>query len=262
MRIYLTAAPGDLCGAAHHSRLIAYAAYGIGPDGRLLRQSLPQSQGGLLVLSDQMCGAIQVPHQLCREIWAACASRGFSGVLADFERPASTDRVQLLQKLAALLAQNGRQLFIPEHYGSSIPQAYVVICTALSGGSLGQRLQEARQRFGPRLALDLQRLRMSFPLPCPTGEGRPLTAAELRTLMAEQQAAVFFSQDLCAKYFTASQEDSIRFVLFDDEETLRKKLRLGQELGISTGFLLYPEVRDLMHELFAQEKSRPAGGRT
>lgn len=250
MRVYLVAAPRDMQAALRRSRLIACGAYGVGPEGRLTRQG--PIRGGIMVLNDRDCGPIRAPVALCRDILAECSGRGFCGVLADFERPPSPDRTSFLRRLVQLLAQNGGQLFVPEAYGSDVLRANVVLSTALSGGCLRQRLEEARQRFGPRLALDLQRLRMSFPLPCPTGEGCPLTGAELQALMAEQQAAVFFSRDLCAKYFTCPQEENARFVLFDDEETLREKLRLGRELGIATGFLLYPEVADLPTDFFQQ----------
>lgn len=250
MRVYLVAAPDDLRAAQRRSCLVACGAYGVGPEGRLTRQRLGPPRGGVMVLDDRDCGPIRAPAALCREVLTECASRGFCGVLADFERPTSPDRIQFLQRLAQLLTQSGRQLFVPESYGGDVPRAAVVLSTALSGGCLRQRLEEARQRFGPRLALDLQRLRMRFPLPCPTGEGCPLTGAELQALMAEQPTAVFFSRDLCAKYFTCHWEGNARFVLFDDEETLREKLRLGRELGIATGFLLYPEAADLSDEFF------------
>ena len=72
----------------------------------------------------------------------------------------------------------------------------------------------------------------------------------LQKLMETQQPAVFFSPDLCAKYFTYTCGDAIRFVLFDDAETLRKKIHMGRELGIHTGFVLYPETEDLLPQLF------------
>ena len=125
----------------------------------------------------------------------------------------------------------------------------MLICTALSGGNLRQRLEECARRFGrERLALDLQRLRMSFPLPCPTGEGAVLTGGELEEMM--RQPSVFYSGDLCAKYFTFTEAEEGRFVLFDDGDTLRRKIRLGQEMGIGAGFLMYPEAEDLLPELF------------
>ena len=52
-----------------------------------------------------------------------------------------------------------------------------------------------------------------------------------------------------AKYFTYTAEGGTHFVLFDDVETLRRKVRLAQELGIQKAFLMYPEVADLLPEL-------------
>ena len=75
-----------------------------------------------------------------------------------------------------MLSRNRMRLFVPEAYGQRVSQAAVLTCTAISGGTLRTRLEEAAGTFGiQRLALDLQRLRMSFPLPCPTGEGEPLS---------------------------------------------------------------------------------------
>ena len=172
---------------------------------------------------------------------------------ADFEQPPSPDRVSFLEALGRVLARNRKQLFVPEEYGRRVASAQVLVCTALSGGSLRQRLEEAGQTFGQkRLALDLQRLRMSFPLPCPSGEGKALSGEELEEMMAQRQPSVFYSGDLCAKYFTSTQEGESRFVLFDDAGTLRRKMQLGRELGIATGLLMYPEVEDILPELFGR----------
>ena len=250
MRVYLAVTPDQLRSASRYTRSIAHMAYHISQDGRLIKDGQLRTPSGILVLSDHNCGPIQAPAMLCRDVWMECAGRGCGSVLADFELPLSEDRSSFLQKLAQILARNGRRLFVPEHYGEDVSHASVLICTALSGGCLSQRLEEAKQHFGPRLALDLQRLRMSFPLPCPSGEGSPMTASDLQKLMETQQPAVFFSPDLCAKYFTYICGDAIRFVLFDDAETLRKKIHMGRELGIHTGFMLYPETEDLLPQLF------------
>ena len=49
-----------------------------------------------------------------------------------------------------------------------------------------------------------------------------------------------------ANYFTYSAERGTRFVLFDDEETLRQKVSLAQRLGIPSAFVMYPEIADLL----------------
>lgn len=252
MQIYLATTPEKLREALRFTDRVAHVAYRVGRDGHLTRQNLlARTQGGLLVLGDQDCGPIRDTGALVREVWRECGNRGFPGVLADFEQPPSADRAAFLNALSTVLARNSRALFVPESYGAQVPRARVLICTAISGGTLRARLEEAAGTFGvQRLALDLQRLRMSFPLPCPTGEGEPLSGDALSDLLGRKGPGVFYSADLCAKYFTSTGDGENRFVLFDDAGTLRKKIQMGNELGIASGFMMYPEVSDLLPELF------------
>ena len=99
------------------------------------------------------------------------------------------------------------------------------------------------------IALDLQRLQMSFSLPARNGRGEPLTQEALQVLLRQRQPAVFFSRDLCARYFTDSDNGESRFVLYDDAGTLRQKLNLGRQLGVAAAFLQWPEIRDIAAEL-------------
>ena len=257
MRIYLAVTPDKLREASRWTKQLAHAAYRIGPDGHLTRQDLLRTQGGLMLLSDEGCGPIPDSRALCRDIYRECCARGFHGVAADFAQPPGTDRETFLRLLAALLQKNRMLLFTPETYACE--NSSILICTAISGGSFRGRLEEAAGRYGAaRVALDLQRLRMRFPLPCPGGEGVPLSAEELSALLNELRPAVFYSADLCARYFTYSREHKRYFVLFDDADTLLRKIRIAQELGISNGFLMYPEVCDLLPELFPQRQNAPS----
>ena len=255
MQIFLTVSPDQIQKASRYTRRLAHAAYRVGPEGRLLRQNqLSQVKGGLMVLEDKDCGTIRDQDALCREVWRECVSRGFSGVVADFEQSVSEDRTAFLLALSQLCARGSRRLYVPESYGPLLPLAHVLICTALSGGILQQRLEDAVRRFGSgRLALDLQRLRMDFPLPCPSGEGLSLTRESLDALIAEKNPTVFYSSDLCARYFTCLQEKESHFILFDDGGTITRKIQTGNALGIPTGFLLYPEAEDLLPQLFSRQ---------
>ncbi len=251
MQLYLAVTPDKLREAARYTDRLAHVAYRVGRDGRLARRDLlARTRGGLLVLGDQECGLIRDPAALCRDVWRECGNRGYGGVLADFEQPPAADRGAFLEALGMVLARNGKRLFVPEAYGGQVGQAAVLICTALSGGNLRQRLEESVRQFGKgRVALDLQRLRMSFPLPCPTGEGEPLEREKWEEMLARKGQSVFYSHDLCARYFTFTDGGESRFVLFDDAGTLRRKIELGQEMGIGTGFLMYPETADILPEL-------------
>ena len=67
-----------------------------------------------------------------------------------------------------------------------------------------------------------------------------------------QGPAVFFSRDLCARYFTCTRSGQAQFILFDDAGTLRQKLRLGQQLGVAAAFFQWPEISNIAPELFAR----------
>lgn len=256
MQTYLAVTPDILETALRHTNRVAHVAYRIDNNGALFCCELsPQVKGGMMVLCDGEDCAIEDVTALCREVWRECAMRGFGAVVADFEQPFSEQRCVFLNQLCGVLRRNGRRLYVPEIYGCEVKGAMVLVCTAISGGTLRERLEEARGRFGDRLALDLQRVRMEFPLPCPTGEGCAITKETLCEFL-EENPAVFFSEDLCAKYFVRICGCEPRFVMFDDAQTLRSKLRLSQGMGISTAFVMYPEVEDILGELWSQKSTQ------
>lgn len=254
MQVYLSVTPADLRAAMRFHRRLAHVAYRIGPESHLFRQDLLlQTRGGLLSLSDREAPPIARPEVLCREIWQECAARRYAGVLADFESEPTQDRLAFLERLGALLQRNGRRLYLPEDFARQVEGGVAVICTALSGGSFRERLGEAEVRFGKsRVALDVQRLAMDFTLPSPTGMGRPVPPEELGELMERLAPSTFYSAELCAKYFTYTQNGEARFFLFDDADTIRQKIRIGHSMGFPAAFLMYPEVRDLLPRLFPQ----------
>lgn len=255
LQLYLAAPPEQLHTARKYTNYLAHAAYRIGPGGSLTARTLPQPlRGGLMMLSDREAEAIPDTHRLCREILRECGRRSYSGVTADFEEPVSADRAALLEQLEVLLRMNRRILFVPEAYGAHTVSASVVIDTALSGGTLQGRLKEAADRYGgARLALDLERMAMDFPLPSPSGMGKPLATDQLSALLAQNGQCSFFSSDLCARYFTYQRAGQSHFVLYDDAETLQRKIQAGQALGIRTGFFMLPEVEDLLASLYPKK---------
>lgn len=249
MPLYLAASPERLETARTATARLAHVAYRLGAGSRLLAAPLPASlRGGLMLLADWDCPPVEEPERLAGQIVQVCRQRRFAGVVLDWEEPPVEDRRALLRELGPLLRDCGRRLLVPEHY--AVSEAVVLLCTAISGGTLRQRLEQAAAQYGPeRLALDLQRLAMDFPLPAPSGQGRPLSLAELERLRRGQN--VFYSDGLCARYFTRSGPDGCHMVLFDDAQTLRRKLALGRSLGIRDALVMLPEVEDLLGELFA-----------
>ena len=245
--LYLAVSPREAQDAARYPCRLAYAAYRMGPESGLLRQSLPlNTQGGLLLLSDREAPPLPDPEALAAALERECLRRGFLGAVLDFEAAPREDLRALAQSLGERFPRRRWPLYLPEPYAA--PGGTVLLNSAVSGGDLGQYLREGKQRWR-QAALDLQRLRMDFPLPCPSGQGTPLSAEALDALLREEPA-VFFSQALCARYFTYRKGGETRFVLFDDAETLRRKLRVARECGIPDAIAVYPEVYDLLPQLF------------
>ena len=252
MQTYLAVTPDALQEASRFCRSMAHVAYRIGPGSVLLRQNLLlKTRGGLLSVSDLEAPDIGQPEALCAAVLRECGRRSYAGVLLDFEQPPRRDRVLFAKALAEQLRAGRRTLYLPERYADEVPGGVPLICTALSGGNFRQRLQEAAEARGGagQLALDVQRLRMDFRLPAKNGQGEPLSPAAFRALMEERSPTVFFSQELCARDFTYTRDGVAHFVLFDDAETLKQKLKIGAAMGFSAAFFMWPEIRDIAGQL-------------
>ena len=250
LQIYMTTAPEEYRKAAGAGFRTAHLAYRIGEDNHLHRHTARQTQGGLLALSDMDPPPIRDSAQLSREILRECINHAFEGVYADFGSNTAPDRIALLEELAPLLHRNSKKLFVSAAYGRHVPTAYVLINTAISGGTLSTMLGDACRTFGKqRVVLDIERVRIDFLLPSPRGEGTALEQSAMDALLAEHASNVFFSHELCAKYFTYQKDGQAHFVLFDDADTIRCKLNLGKNMDLRYAFLLCSEVEDLLHEL-------------
>lgn len=175
-----------------------------------------------------------------------CRARQYGAVIVPFPDPS------LVQTLAPPLYQAGVALWVHEHCAHAAPGGRVLVCTALSGGDMEERLTRCCRAFGAdRIVLELQRLRMDFSLPCPGGEGVYLTGEQLA--QRQRGRAVFYSRTLGARYFTYRSGSGTRFVLFDDGDTLRRKIALGRQLGITRGLLTLPECGDILDEVIRKE---------
>lgn len=230
----------------------AHMAYGLGhTQYRLQTDRLPLStRRGLLVLRDQT-----VPKQgdfnlLVRQLLQECSRRAYAGVIADFEHAPTKDRLTVLLTLLPALTRMGLPLAVPESYGPHMPDnAKILVSSAISGGSITERLGSAVQTWPGRVWLELRRLMMDFTLPCPSGEGTALTKAELDGLQAAHPGISFFSSELGCHYFTYQEGPQAHFVLFDTANSLHHKLVLAQSMGIDTAVLLYPETADILSDL-------------
>lgn len=248
--LILTTPPDRLPQARETGLTLGHLAYRVGRGPHLFRSGAQiPLRGGLMVMDSQGFDGQGQPEPFCQEVVRECAARGFSGVICDFEGRPLPLLEQVLAQLDEALARRGLVLHVPEAYGPCVKKGRVLISSALSGGSLSQRLAEAIQRWGgsDHVTLAVERCAEDFFLPSPTGSGRPMSREELRRCLEERAPSVFFSNELCAHYFTYMHRDSgAHFVLFDDGGSILKKLQVAHSLGIRQAVAAYPEVDDLM----------------
>lgn len=262
--------PEEAREAAPFQKPLAHAAYRVGEGSILLSRALMPTcghsaqrsargklpnRGGLLVLSDRAAPPVHQPEALSGAILRECVRREYSGVVLDFEHTHREDLRRLTSVLSRQCAASRRTLFVPEACAATAEHRVVIVNTAVSGGSFEEHIRAACNQWGAqRVVLDVQRLCMNFRLPARDGQGTPLTPEAFSTLRAAHQRTVFFSHDLCARYFTCGDSGEGHFVLFDDADTLRQKLRLGQRLGVTAAFFQWQEIRDIADGLFRRNQ--------
>lgn len=210
-------------------------------DGVFSLTALPaSSRGDYLGIADSR-GIPKHCAAFAQEAISAAQNRHCAGVLADFERP-------LLQELTTCLDREAHHqqltLFIPLTLADYAPHAQIIADTAISGGSLEEYFSDLLSRFGAeRLAAQLTCSCMDFPLPCASPAGTVLSAEQFQALRQSTGSTVFFSRELCAKYFTYTHNDQAHFVLFDDADTLQAKAQLLTRLGIQCLLAVYPDAK-------------------
>ena len=224
MQLILAAPPEDVTAAQAHGLTLAHMAYRVGGGPHLFRSSQPNPpRGGLMYIDDGGFDGRGTPDAFCQEVVRECAARGFGGVICAFDRKLPLLSA-VVEQLGPMLVRQGRSFYVSEPYGR---------CTATG-----------------RVALAVERTAADFFLPSPDGQGRPLTREELKARLEERSPSVFFSDELCARYFTyMNRQSGAHFVLFDDAGSIRKKLRLAEVLGIDRALLCWPEVSDLMGDI-------------
>ena len=244
VRIYLMTPPQQSSKAQQYGLTPAHMSYRVGGGPHLFRTQGPVAvRGGVMVVDHRGYDGRGNPETFCQEVVRECSARSFLGVFFDFEGAPIPVLRRAVEHLAPIFQRRRWSLYVPESYAISAPAVKVVISTALSGGSLKQRLSQAAQMYGAdHIALGLEWVAEDFALPAMSGGGRVLEWEELDRLLQQRSPAVYFSDELCAHYFTYMHTgQSAHFAIYDDASSMAKKLYVASALGIREGFL--PEPR-------------------
>ncbi len=244
MQYIIAIEPDEAKNAAGIKLPIAYSSYKIGEDGRLYRAEPATHAGrGYMIISAE---TEEPPFygETVSDIMAECRSFNFTGVFANFRSEA------LLDRLSPALSEKKLRLMVHEELGSRYKHAWVLVSTALSGGTLRRRLCEASESFGAeRVVLDVERICKDFVLPAPDGEGRDVSREEFSRLTERLAPAQFFSPELCCHYFFYTEKGETHFILFDNLGSIKSKLSVAESLKISKAMFLYGEIKGFLNSL-------------
>ncbi len=173
-QIILVAPPESVADAVGTGLKVAYMIYRIGRGYHLFRaERAPAADGGLLVLDTDGFSGGGPSDALLSEIIGECRRSGFDGIVLDIGRSFAKPLFPLARELGAEAQKNGLRLYVPENMAASCENAFVLLPTALSGGTLHEHLVSALGRYGVgRVALEIERVRMDFTLPASSGAAR------------------------------------------------------------------------------------------
>ena len=126
-----------------------HMSYRMGKGPHLFRSSgsVP-ARGGMMFLDCRGFDGFGPILPFCQEVVRECAARSFSGVVCLLQGGRLPPLEQMVRELGEQCARRSWTLMVPEAYGSCSPHALVAVSSALSGGTLRQRLQEVQERFG------------------------------------------------------------------------------------------------------------------
>lgn len=245
--LFLAVPPPAAMEAAASGCPLALMAYRVGQGFHLYRTPLPPCRADILY-ADCAGFSGRGPHNLlAAELLAECRARGYSGILLDLDSaaPPIPAFCALLREAAA---EDGVTLYLPQEAARDCPGAAALVTTAISAGTLEARVRGAASA-GPAAML-VESVRAEYTLPS-AGNGRELSDAELRAILAQHGKSARFSPELCENYLVCSRGGAERFILWDDGASLCEKLRLARRLGVPSAFAYYPRVRDFVPALLA-----------
>lgn len=248
--LILVCAGRDAVHAAQHGLPVLHLCLGITPGGALQRLQLPTVPMpcllGLCDPPDKLALSCNV-SRLAADLVFEAQNRKALGVFADFERDTPQNHA-LLTAFDTALHHAGLPFYAPLACGKSLSHAILTTPTAISGGSLMTYISSLQATYGKsRIAAFLQPVSRDFILPSASPNGVPLSEADRLALLTKTGSQTFFSRELCAKYFTyTDQENRAHFVLFDDTSTLEAKLAQLSGCGVTSVFALFPDAEPLL----------------
>lgn len=246
LKIYLSA-PVELAQEASRYARVAMMACSVGRGMRLLRsRNIPRlTSPRLLEVSCTGMNGFGPHRALAEDIVRQCLMFGFSGAVLELGRP-TPPLLAFAGLLGELCHGHGLSLYLPDGYAGASPDSRIVIPAQNFSGTYSSRLSMFAARYGPdRLALRLERRASDFALP--SRQSRPGLRPAPPDGPPPERA--FYSEYHEANYMTYQDAGRVHLVMWDDLNSIRRKLDVAAGLGISRAFLYYPDCVDIISQL-------------
>ena len=253
IKIIVASPPEYTSVAARPGCAVAHMSYRIGRGFRLYRsQRAGNAKDGLMVLDVGGWTGGGPLMSLVDDVMRECFQRDFVGIVINIGTYTKPESVlsNLSKALASASRDRGLSYFVPEFLSDSGENAIVRVSASISGGTLTRHISDAVKKYGTdRIAVEVDRVCMDFALPSPLGIGQDLSVDELRSLMNSRNPVSFFSPELMTNYFTYRNDGVNRIVLYDNGESLRRKITAAENAGVNHAFLFYPRIIDVYDEI-------------
>ncbi len=252
IKTVLLTPPDKLAQAKAFKLPIAHMAYRFSREGALIKAPLSDTQkNDLLFLDGDSWNENSEIPSIIQQLIKECKTQHYRGAILDFSKSPTQRTVSLIKQLDTMMHKQNLRLYLPECYHSYSKSANIIISSAISGGSLQQRLTSAKQTYGSnRITLSIERCAEAFSLPTLKGKSTSLSRLELQKRIQTTSPSIFYSNELCANYFTyLNQYGSAHFILYDDAKSIHRKFSLAKNLNITECFMLYPQVDDILIDI-------------
>ncbi len=193
-------------------------------------------------------GKIRSVPESASDIILELAKRNYSGLIADTECGYDKSVEALLKQLEKAEVS---PLYIERIYAKAVPDARVMISSAVKGGSFDEMICAAKKEYGSRCVLQLDRLSEDSPLPFRDTAGTKLKPADRAELQRKTGSQGFFSPKLMTNYFTYYDGDKkAHFVLYDTSSGIKRKLELAASRGFDETIIVPGQFEDIWNEIW------------
>jgi hypothetical protein len=253
LRTYICVSPAEATEASRSGFPLCHMAYRIGQGFRLYRSGIGINvRNGMMLLTDYgLDKSAGYSPALMYDIKRECDIRNYDGVVCDFENGENEVLGRFITEAGNYFPNFGIKLYVPISYADEAPNAHVLVPSAVAGGSYMDHLNRSLFKYGAeRAAIYYEPISIDFVMPSPAGDSDRISRSDLEALIKRLNAVSYYSRDLGAYYFTyRDDQNRSRFVLFDDDRSMLKKLGMARQAGFTEAFILYADASGNLDQL-------------